>query len=198
MNTKSFLQNVLIPLHKCRRLEKFHEQLVACCVQFVFKDPAISSIILGGLLRYWPVQSPTKEEMFIAEVVNVINAMINHKNGFNVQSQWGVLVAVIDQLVKCMKSKHHSVAERALLIWSEDAVEALVDIDKKSIWPKIIAGFFENKSHWSEQLREYNEDAMNNFKMRDEKTFSRVVDDYLKTKTNQNDWDKNLNGKKKT
>ncbi|ETO29815.1 serine/threonine protein phosphatase 2A B56 delta subunit [Reticulomyxa filosa] len=140
---KDFLRNVLIPLHKCRKLEKFHEQLVACCVQFVFKDPAIGPIILGGLLRYWPIQSPTKEEMFIAEVVNVINAMVNHKNGFNIQEYKGILLAVIDQLVKCMKSKHHSVAERALLIWSEDAIEVLVDIDKKNVWPKIVAAFIE-------------------------------------------------------
>ena len=34
---KDFLRNVLVPLHKCRKLDKFHEQLVACCVQFVFK-----------------------------------------------------------------------------------------------------------------------------------------------------------------
>ncbi|ETO11643.1 hypothetical protein RFI_25734, partial [Reticulomyxa filosa] len=210
---KEFLRCVLIPLHKCRRLERFHEQLVACCVQFVFKDPAIAPMVLGGLLRFWPIQSPTKEEMFIAEVVNVINAMINHKNGVDLQPHWRILLAVIDQLIKCMKSKHHSIAERALLVWSEDAIEALVDMDKKIIWPKIIAAFieegiykcllcfllfnFKNKNHWNEQLREYNEDAINNFKMRDQNTYSKIFDDYVKHKTLQNGFDNTANEKVK-
>ena len=47
---KDFLRNVLVPLHKCRKLEKFHEQLVACCVQFVFKDPSVAPVILGMYL----------------------------------------------------------------------------------------------------------------------------------------------------
>ncbi|ETO22222.1 serine/threonine protein phosphatase 2A B56 delta subunit [Reticulomyxa filosa] len=140
---KDFLRSVLIPLHKCRRLDKFHEQLVACCVQFVFKDPCTAPMILAGLLRFWPIQAPTKEEMFIAEVVNIINAIVNHKSGFDFQPHWNILLAVIDQLIKCSKSKHYSVAERALLVWSEDAMEALVDMDKRIIWPKIIAAFME-------------------------------------------------------
>ncbi|ETO05978.1 serine/threonine protein phosphatase 2A B56 delta subunit [Reticulomyxa filosa] len=50
---KEFLRSVLVPLHKCRRLDKFHEQLVACCIQFVFKDPSIATIIFEGLLRVY-------------------------------------------------------------------------------------------------------------------------------------------------
>ena len=73
---KEFCRNVLIPLHKVRRLDKFHEQLVACCVQFVFKDIEIGAVILGGLLKYWPVQSPMKQEMFVAEIANILNAMV--------------------------------------------------------------------------------------------------------------------------
>jgi len=152
---------------------------------------------LGGLLRFWPIQSPTKEEMFIAEVVNIVNAMVNHKNGFDLQAHRGILLAVIDQLVRCMKSKHHSVAERALLIWSEDAIEVLVDSDKKTIWPKIIAAFIENKAHWNEQLKECNEDAMDGFKMRDQTTFAKIMEDCLKNKTLQNGYEKNWTDKKK-
>ena len=121
---KDFLRNVLVPLHKCRKLDKFHEQLVACCVQFVFKDPSVAPVILGGLLKFWPIQSPTKEEMFIAEVVNVVNAMINHKNGFSWPDNKHICLSVIDTLVQCMKSHHHSVAgilcsRYAQCLWSD-------------------------------------------------------------------------------
>ena len=34
---QKFLCNVLIPLHKVKKLKSFHEQLVHCCVQFVIK-----------------------------------------------------------------------------------------------------------------------------------------------------------------
>merc|ERR1719361_936749 len=175
---KDFLRNVLVPLHKCRKLDKFHEQLVACCVQFVFKDPSVAPVILGGLIRFWPRQSPTKEEMFIAEVVNVVNAMINHKNGFSYTENSEICVAVIDQLVRCMQSKHHSVAERALLVWGEDAIEILIDLDKAVIWPKIVGAFLENKQHWNESLRECNEEAMDVFKVRDPNTFAQIKETY--------------------
>mmetsp|Transcript_6543 Transcript_6543/g.5783 ORF Transcript_6543/g.5783 Transcript_6543/m.5783 type:complete len:753 (-) Transcript_6543:268-2526(-) len=175
---KDFLRNVLVPLHKCRKLEKFHEQLVACCVQFVFKDPSVAPVILGGLLKFWPIQSPTKEEMFIAEVVNVVNAMINHKNGFSWPENREICLSVIDTLVECMKSHHHSVAERALLVWGEDAIEILIDLDKKTIWPKIVEAFLDNKNHWNESLRECNEEAMDVFKVRDPQTFNRIREEY--------------------
>ena len=44
---KNFSRNVLIPLHKCRKYEKFHDQLVACCIQFVLKDPSVAAVMLG-------------------------------------------------------------------------------------------------------------------------------------------------------
>merc|ERR1719204_590820 len=175
---KDFLRNVLVPLHKCRKLDKFHEQLVACCVQFVFKDNEVAPVILGGLIKFWPRQSPTKEEMFIAEVVNVVNAMINHKNGFSYKDNKEICVAAVDQLVKCMQSKHHSVAERALLVWGEDAIEILIDLDKQVIWPKIVGAFLRNKQHWNESLRECNEEAMDVFKVRDPQTFAQIKEAY--------------------
>jgi len=179
---KDFMRNVLVPLHKCRKLEKFHEQLVACCVQFVFKDPTVAPVILGGLLKFWPIQSPTKEEMFIAEVVNVVNAMINHKNGFSWPENREICLSVIDTLVFCMKSHHHSVAERALLVWGEDAIEILIDLDKQTIWPRIVEAFLDNKLHWNESLRECNEEAMDVFKVRDPQTFNRIREEYERKK----------------
>jgi serine/threonine-protein phosphatase 2A regulatory subunit B' len=193
---KDFLRNVLVPLHKCRKLEKFHEQLVACCVQFVFKDPAVASVILGGLLKFWPIQSPTKEEMFIAEVVNVINALINHKSGFSWQENKDMCLQVIDTLVRCMKSPHHSVAERALLVWSEDAIEALIDLDKKHIWPKIVGAFLDNRNHWNESLRECNEEAMDVFKVRDPASFNTIRAEYERMGPNPQHRQKQLQTKR--
>merc|ERR1719447_2414147 len=124
--------------------------------------------------------------MFIAEVVNVVNAMINHKNGFSYKDNSEICVAVIDQLVKCMQSKHHSVAERALLVWGEDAIEILIDLDKQVIWPKIVEAFLDNKNHWNESLRECNEEAMDVFKVRDPQPFNKIREEYDRKKKQQN------------
>ena len=39
----------------------FHQQLTYCVVQFVDKDPKTAVPIILGLLRYWPVQTSSKE-----------------------------------------------------------------------------------------------------------------------------------------
>eukprot|EP01084_Bolivina_argentea_P195523 335390_1 len=48
---QKFLRNVLIPLHKVETLSQYHAQLAYCVVQFIEKDPRLSSIIIGGLLK---------------------------------------------------------------------------------------------------------------------------------------------------
>ena len=75
---KNILYNVLIPLHKAnqRKLQKFHETLLACCIQFILKDLTIGLDILSGLLKYWPFQSAQKSDMFLKEVVIIINTMM--------------------------------------------------------------------------------------------------------------------------
>merc|ERR1712129_398492 len=104
--------------------------------------------------------------------------MINHKNGFSWPENREICLSVIDTLVFCMKSHHHSVAERALLVWGEDAIEILIDLDKAVIWPKIVGAFLENKQHWNESLRECNEEAMDVFKVRDPQTFAQIKETY--------------------
>ena len=118
--------------------------------------------------------------MFITEIVHIINVMINHKNGFSWPENKEICLSVIDKLVECMKSQQHSVAERALLVWGEDAVEILIDLDKKTIWPKIVEAFLDNKKHWNESIRVCNGEVMNVFKVRDLQTFNRIREIYEK------------------
>ena len=84
-----------------------------------------------------------------------------------------------------MKSHHHSVAEHALLVWGEDAMEILIDLDKQTIWLMIIEGLLDNRNHWNGLIREYNAEAIDIFKLRDPETFNKIFDEY-ETKRNQN------------
>merc|ERR1712154_288814 len=61
----------------------------------------------------------------------------------------------------------------------------LIDLDKKTIWPKIVEAFLDNKNHWNESLRECNEEAMDVFKVRDPQTFANIKEAYERKQQQQ-------------
>jgi len=144
---QEFLRNVLVPLHKVRHMKKFWEQLTQCCVNYVAKDCQGGLVILGGLLKFWPQQAAQKEEIFIMEIVNIINVLINHQGGFQYEDYKSILIASGDRLAQCMLSTRQPVAERAFAAWKEPSMQRLVDFDRKSFLPKLCEAFYKNQSH---------------------------------------------------
>merc|ERR1711900_51498 len=69
---KNFLRNILIPLHKVKVLSQFHQQLAYCVTQFIDKDQSLGTIVIGGLLKFWPMTSSSKELLFINELEEII------------------------------------------------------------------------------------------------------------------------------
>eukprot|EP01084_Bolivina_argentea_P048444 89261_1 len=149
-----FVRNILVPLHKCRGLKKFWEQLTQCCVNYVAKDEDGGAVILGGLLKFWPQQSPQKEEIFIMEVVNIINVLITHQHGFSYESYKQVLVCAANKLTQCMLSTRQPVAERAIAAWKEQSMQRLVDYDRKAFLPKLCEAFYRNREHPNAALKQ--------------------------------------------
>eukprot|EP00485_Elphidium_margaritaceum_P002877 CAMPEP_0202702402 /NCGR_PEP_ID=MMETSP1385-20130828/15384_1 /ASSEMBLY_ACC=CAM_ASM_000861 /TAXON_ID=933848 /ORGANISM="Elphidium margaritaceum" /LENGTH=991 /DNA_ID=CAMNT_0049360043 /DNA_START=157 /DNA_END=3132 /DNA_ORIENTATION=- len=149
-----FVRNILVPLHKCRGLKKFWEQLTQCCVNYVAKDEYGGAVILGGLLRFWPQQSPQKEEIFIMEVVNIINVLITHQHGFNYENYKEVLISAANKLTCCMLSTRQPVAERAIAAWKEQSMQRLVDYDRKAFLPKLCEAFYRNREHQNAALKQ--------------------------------------------
>ena len=77
-----------------------------CCVLFVNKEQTVASVVLGGLLKFWPVLSPTKQTLFLREMLNVIGALVEHTNGFNYDQYKDVLVKwTIERKKKNQKKK---------------------------------------------------------------------------------------------
>ncbi|ETO18498.1 serine/threonine-protein phosphatase 2A 56 kDa regulatory subunit beta isoform [Reticulomyxa filosa] len=126
---QKFLRNILVPLHKTRGLKKFWEQLTQCCVNYVAKDGEGGSVILGGLLRFWPKQSTQKEEIFVMEVVNIINVLINHQDGFKFESFKPILVAASRQLANSGRSR------------------------PKGLFTQLMDIFYRNRNHHNQKLR---------------------------------------------
>lgn len=139
---------------QCRGLKKFWEQLTQCCVNYVAKDEDGGAVILGGLLKFWPQQSPQKEEIFIMEVVNIINVLITHQHGFSYDNYKKVLVAAANKLTQCMLSTRQPVAERAIAAWKEQSMQRLVDYDRKAFLPKLCEAFYRNREHSNAALKQ--------------------------------------------
>ncbi|MCD7455056.1 hypothetical protein HAX54_026933 [Datura stramonium] len=61
---KLFLVRALIPLHKPKCIQMYHQQLSYCITQFLEKDCKLADIVIRGLLKYWPITNSSKEEVF--------------------------------------------------------------------------------------------------------------------------------------
>ena len=91
-----FLERALLPLHKPRSVSLYHGQLSYCISQFIEKDPDTISIILTGLIRYWPWMSATKQvECIIEYIVYDVYVHILH-------SMWHVCTQYMTLYIACI------------------------------------------------------------------------------------------------
>ncbi|CAF1935720.1 unnamed protein product [Brassica oleracea var. botrytis] len=96
---KLFLIRVLIPLHKPKPIEIYHQQLSYCIVQFVEKDYKLADTVIRGLLKYLPVTNCTKENLFLQELEEVLEATQP------VEFQ-RCMVPLFQQIARCLNSSH--------------------------------------------------------------------------------------------
>uniref|UniRef100_A0A7S0TGN7 Serine/threonine protein phosphatase 2A regulatory subunit n=1 Tax=Elphidium margaritaceum TaxID=933848 RepID=A0A7S0TGN7_9EUKA len=170
------LRNVIVPLHKSFHLDEFHEQLLQCCTQFVTKDPYSAPVILGGILKFWPKFSPLKEQLFITEIVHILNVCVRHPNIKQSDPAFATItIAVLNKFVECMTSPHHQVAERSLMVWRDETIRICVDLHREKIWPNIYQALQHNKEkYWLSAIRNINRQIMSDFKRRDPEFFEKI------------------------
>jgi len=180
------LRNVIVPLHKSFHLDEFHEQLLQCCTQFVTKDPYSAPVILGGILKFWPKFSPLKEQLFITEIVHILNVCVRHPNIKQSDPAFATItIAVLNKFVQCMTSPHHQVAERSLMVWRDETVRICVDLHREKIWPNIYKALqFNKEKYWLSAIRNINRQIMSDFKRRDPEFFEKIE---LQQQSQQND-----------
>ncbi|CDH57495.1 b-type regulatory subunit of protein phosphatase2a rts1p [Lichtheimia corymbifera JMRC:FSU:9682] len=143
---KTFLIRVLIPLHKVRSLALYHPQLAYCVVQFLEKDPALTSEVVMGLLRYWPKVNSPKEVMFLNELEEILDIV----DAYDFQR---IMVPTFTKLTQCIASTHFQVAERALYFWSNDYIVSLMAANMDTIMPIVFPALYKtSKSHWNKTI----------------------------------------------
>jgi len=138
-----FLERVLIPLHKVRTFTQFSQQLAYCVTQFIDKDPSLASTVIKGLLMYWPCQSSTKEQLFLNELEEVLEASSEAE-------VTKMMRPLFTQVAKCVVSPHFQVAERALFLWNNDAVAQYTNEHREKILPILYPALNANtQMHWN-------------------------------------------------
>ncbi|KAF2545398.1 hypothetical protein F2Q70_00023709 [Brassica cretica] len=148
------------------------ELLSYCIVQFVEKDYKLADTVIRGLLKYWPVTNCTKENLFLQELEEVLEATQP------VEFQ-RCMVPLFQQIARCLNSSHFQtgagliligsnhkpvisftgqlhkfpVAERALFLWNNEHIVGLIAQNRSVILPIIYPALEKNvQSHWNQAV----------------------------------------------
>ena len=139
----------LLPLHKCRHLSTFYNQLVYCVVQFVDKNPQLAMSSLSYLLKVWPRHCSTKEVMFVNECEEILD-----------MSQPDTFPPLLQQkffqrISQCVSSMHFQVSERALYLFTpSSAFIKLLRSAQSMAYPTIIPSLLSQSTHhWNKNVQ---------------------------------------------
>ncbi|KAK1549433.1 hypothetical protein Q3G72_002043 [Acer saccharum] len=143
---KIFLRRVLIPLHKPKSLGAYFQQLSYCVMQFIEKEPKLASVVIRGLLKYWPITNSQKEVMFLGEIEEILESI-------NMVEFQKVMVPLFWRIGCCINSFHFQVAERSLFLWNNDQIINLIAHNRHVVLPIIFPVLEKNaKSHWNQAV----------------------------------------------
>lgn len=140
---KLFLVRALIPLHKAKFINYYHQQLSYCITQFVDKDYKLADVVIRGLLKYWPVTNCGKEILFLGELEEILDA--TQPAEFE-----QCMVPLFRQVGRCINSPNFQVAERALFWWNNEHIVDLIAQNRDIILPILFAPLEKNiRGHWN-------------------------------------------------
>jgi serine/threonine-protein phosphatase 2A regulatory subunit B' len=140
---KLYLAKVLMPLHKSRQLGLFHQQLLYCVTQYIEKDAKLAAVVVGGVLRLWPKENSNKELLFIQELEEVLELTTPGELRLFAK-------IVVKKLATLLTSSNFQIAERALFVWNNEAVNEVLASIKDIVYPVLVPVLLENaKRHWN-------------------------------------------------
>nr|POE88792.1 serine/threonine protein phosphatase 2a 57 kda regulatory subunit b' iota isoform [Quercus suber] len=119
--------------------------ITSSCVdaKFIEKEPKLTSTVIRGLLKFWPVTNSQKEMMFLGEIEEILDAI-------NMVEFQKIMVPLFLRIGCCINSFHFQVAERALFFWNNDNIVNLIAHNRQVILPIVFPAFERNvQSHWN-------------------------------------------------
>lgn len=143
-----FLERALLPLHKPRSVNVYHGQLSYCISQYVEKDPETIAIVLGGLIRYWPWMSPTKQHLYLNELEEILE-LVHGDQVVLIQAELYKLLS------NCINSEHFQVTERALFYWNSEGLRSdILSQNRASVFLPHVFGAMQKvaQGHWNQTV----------------------------------------------
>ncbi|KAI3390066.1 hypothetical protein SNEBB_005747 [Seison nebaliae] len=140
------LKKVLVPLHKVHSMSRFSTNLSNCMVQYVKKENDLISVILKGLVDYWPLQSSTKEVLFIKEMeelIQLIPLTIFEDN-----------IPLIMKIVKNgLNSSNYQVTESTLYLWSNLTILSYFNESAENVLDSVLLPLSKiTREHWHQTI----------------------------------------------
>lgn len=176
---KQFLQRALLPLHKPKCLQLYHQQLSYCVTQFVEKDSRLAEMVIRGLLRFWPVTNSHKEVMFLNELEEILELT---------QSDEFAKVAepLFRQIARCLTSSHFQVGERSLFLWNNEYIVELVSRHRALVLPLVVGSLEHNaKHHWNPAVHNLSLNVRKMFQEMDATLYEECRRKYEETEANR-------------
>ncbi|GMH98489.1 hypothetical protein TrVE_jg9992 [Triparma verrucosa] len=144
----TFLSKALLPLHKPKCVNLYHQQLSYCIIQYVEKDGDTGITVIRGLISCWPWTDSQKQVLLINELEELLE-LLGYEQLQVIQTE------LFRHLARLIGSDHFQVAERALFLWNnEHLVNAgclsrqLADV----ILPLIYDDLLDKCSHWNQTV----------------------------------------------
>uniref|UniRef100_A0A7N0ZT75 Serine/threonine protein phosphatase 2A regulatory subunit n=1 Tax=Kalanchoe fedtschenkoi TaxID=63787 RepID=A0A7N0ZT75_KALFE len=169
---KIFFSRALIPLHKPKQVGSYFQQLSYCVMQFIEKDPKLASIVIRGLLKYWPITNSQKEVMFLGEIEEILEAI-------NMAEFQKVMLPLFWRVGCCINSLHFQVAERALFSWNNDHIVNLIALNRQEIFPIVVPALERNiQTHWNQAVLNLTINVSKMLKEMDEALYKSCLADF--------------------
>jgi serine/threonine-protein phosphatase 2A regulatory subunit B' len=108
-----------LPHQTTQYLEFYHEQLCFILIQYTNKDPGLCISTIRSVLRFWPSTRSNKQILFLNEIEELVEVL---------QPDYlpDIQDALLRRLCACIESSHFQVAERALALWNNEILCAVM------------------------------------------------------------------------
>eukprot|EP00924_Labyrinthula_sp_SR-Ha-C_P016556 augustus_masked-scaffold_6-processed-gene-7.7-mRNA-1 protein AED:0.01 eAED:0.01 QI:0/-1/0/1/-1/1/1/0/496 len=167
---KKFLRNCLLPLHKSNFYATYQHQLTYSLVQYIEKDKSIALHVLKNLFYLWPWSSSTKQQNFLNELEEVLEAMhpLDPVSLQVLKESGGLLFQTLSQIIA---SDHFQVAEKALFLWNNASLNTngcLSFVYAEDALPILYRGLMKNidesHPHWNPTVSSLSEGVLSLYK----------------------------------
>jgi Protein phosphatase 2A regulatory B subunit (B56 family)/Protein kinase domain len=187
----NFLDNVIMPLHDPHEsineltpaLQPFHQALTYVLVGFLEKDASLVQTMVPRIMRACPstLNSNTKKEVLLLHAIEKI-VEFSDVHTFSVFAR-----RLSEYLAKCSSSLHARLAEKALMMWKNDAFVSRVvqDPSNRAVFFPCLFRSLLAKPSWNKTVNRMRGNVLRLLHQRDTELFAKLSDKYWGTSNSE-------------